>query len=264
MCPHNWGAPLGSRRPARSGNASGASRGQAGRMRRTAPLMTGTPTQPTSMSATWPQMSTRRSGILHASPQGCMPVHTTSHALFTGKRLGEHCSVCAAALNSSCCWQVLKREFVRFGDIASVKIMWPRDEEQRRRARNCGFVAYMVRPFHQELSQISLAWRGSASSTAATGALSLLQGSTARFMPCSCVCVMMVCLSRAKLCAKLIAGHLYKHHQGPVSSMELHCSVAWNCRVAQKVAICRTAIQEWWTVAAMPRTEGPPPAIWPT
>ena len=41
--------------------------------------------------------------------------------------------------------QVLKREFVRFGDIASVKVMWPRDEDQRRRGRNCGFVAFMVR-----------------------------------------------------------------------------------------------------------------------
>lgn len=40
---------------------------------------------------------------------------------------------------------VLKREFLRFGDIASIKVMWPRDEEQRRRARNCGFVAFMVR-----------------------------------------------------------------------------------------------------------------------
>ncbi len=46
------------------------------------------------------------------------------------------------------CWgpaQVLKREFVRFGNIASVKIMWPRDDLQRMRARNCGFVAFMVR-----------------------------------------------------------------------------------------------------------------------
>ena len=39
---------------------------------------------------------------------------------------------------------MLKREFVRFGDIASVKIMWPRDDDQRRRGRNCGFVAFMV------------------------------------------------------------------------------------------------------------------------
>ncbi len=42
--------------------------------------------------------------------------------------------------------EVLKREFGRFGPIASVKIMWPRDEEQRRRGRNCGFVAFMVNP----------------------------------------------------------------------------------------------------------------------
>lgn len=39
----------------------------------------------------------------------------------------------------------LAREFGRFGPIGSVKIMWPRDEEQRARGRNCGFVAFMVR-----------------------------------------------------------------------------------------------------------------------
>jgi len=41
--------------------------------------------------------------------------------------------------------EVLKREFGQFGAVASVKIMWPRDEEQRRRGRNCGFVAFMTR-----------------------------------------------------------------------------------------------------------------------
>ncbi|KAG2440272.1 hypothetical protein HXX76_004384 [Chlamydomonas incerta] len=41
--------------------------------------------------------------------------------------------------------EVLKREFGRFGAIASVKVMWPRDEEQRRKGRNCGFVAFMKR-----------------------------------------------------------------------------------------------------------------------
>ena len=41
--------------------------------------------------------------------------------------------------------EILKKEFGRFGPIASVKVMWPRDEEQRRKQRNCGFVAYMVR-----------------------------------------------------------------------------------------------------------------------
>ncbi|CAI9771691.1 unnamed protein product [Fraxinus pennsylvanica] len=39
----------------------------------------------------------------------------------------------------------LLRTFGRFGLIASVKIMWPRTEEERRRQRNCGFVAFMNR-----------------------------------------------------------------------------------------------------------------------
>uniref|UniRef100_A0A0E0CGN6 RRM domain-containing protein n=2 Tax=Oryza TaxID=4527 RepID=A0A0E0CGN6_9ORYZ len=39
----------------------------------------------------------------------------------------------------------LMRTFGRFGPIASVKIMWPRTEEERRRQRNCGFVAFMNR-----------------------------------------------------------------------------------------------------------------------
>lgn len=38
---------------------------------------------------------------------------------------------------------MLLREFGRFGPIGSVKVMWPRDEEQRRRGRNTGFVAFM-------------------------------------------------------------------------------------------------------------------------
>ncbi|KAL4450080.1 hypothetical protein ABPG77_010749 [Micractinium sp. CCAP 211/92] len=41
--------------------------------------------------------------------------------------------------------QVLMREFGRFGPLGSVKVMWPRDEEQRRRGRNTGFVSFMKR-----------------------------------------------------------------------------------------------------------------------
>lgn len=41
--------------------------------------------------------------------------------------------------------EILKVEFGRFGPLGSVKIMWPFNEEQRRRGRNNGFVAYMVR-----------------------------------------------------------------------------------------------------------------------
>ncbi|XP_077987617.1 U2 snRNP-associated SURP motif-containing protein-like [Glandiceps talaboti] len=39
----------------------------------------------------------------------------------------------------------LCREFGKFGPLASVKIMWPRTEEEKARNRNCGFVAYMNR-----------------------------------------------------------------------------------------------------------------------
>ena len=41
--------------------------------------------------------------------------------------------------------EILKREFGRFGTVASVKIMWPRDEDQIKRGSNVGFVAFMVR-----------------------------------------------------------------------------------------------------------------------
>lgn len=39
----------------------------------------------------------------------------------------------------------LLRTFGRFGPIASVKIMWPRSDDEKRRARNSGFVAFMKR-----------------------------------------------------------------------------------------------------------------------
>ncbi|XP_078614627.1 U2 snRNP-associated SURP motif-containing protein-like isoform X3 [Branchiostoma floridae x Branchiostoma japonicum] len=41
--------------------------------------------------------------------------------------------------------EMLCQEFGKFGPLASVKIMWPRTEEERARNRNCGFVAYMNR-----------------------------------------------------------------------------------------------------------------------
>jgi RNA recognition motif-containing protein len=39
-------------------------------------------------------------------------------------------------------WQA---EFGRYGDVYSVKIMWPRSEEERARRRNCGFVSFYER-----------------------------------------------------------------------------------------------------------------------
>ena len=41
--------------------------------------------------------------------------------------------------------QVLVDLFGEFGPIASVKIMWPRTEEEFSRQRNCGFVSFMKR-----------------------------------------------------------------------------------------------------------------------
>ncbi|KAJ1253828.1 hypothetical protein BS78_K174800 [Paspalum vaginatum] len=47
--------------------------------------------------------------------------------------------------NSTVDENFLLRTFARFGTIASGKIMWPRTEEERRRQRNCGFVAFTNR-----------------------------------------------------------------------------------------------------------------------
>uniref|UniRef100_A0A8C1P111 U2 snRNP-associated SURP domain containing n=1 Tax=Cyprinus carpio TaxID=7962 RepID=A0A8C1P111_CYPCA len=41
--------------------------------------------------------------------------------------------------------EMLCQEFGRYGPLASVKIMWPRTDEERARERNCGFVAFMTR-----------------------------------------------------------------------------------------------------------------------
>ena len=37
------------------------------------------------------------------------------------------------------------KEFGKFGAIASVKVMWPRTDEEKHRNSNCGFVSYMER-----------------------------------------------------------------------------------------------------------------------
>lgn len=40
--------------------------------------------------------------------------------------------------------------FGKFGPLASVKVMWPRTEEEKARKKNCGFVAYMKREDAEE------------------------------------------------------------------------------------------------------------------
>jgi len=41
--------------------------------------------------------------------------------------------------------QQLMQVFGKYGPLASIKIMWPRSDEEKARGRNCGFVAFMNR-----------------------------------------------------------------------------------------------------------------------
>lgn len=41
--------------------------------------------------------------------------------------------------------ELLNEIFGKFGPINSVKVMWPRSEEERLRKRNCGFVSFKSR-----------------------------------------------------------------------------------------------------------------------
>lgn len=48
-------------------------------------------------------------------------------------------------LNPKITEQQLMEIFGKFGPLASIKIMWPRSDEEKARQRNCGFVAFMSR-----------------------------------------------------------------------------------------------------------------------
>ncbi|KAI8438904.1 hypothetical protein MSG28_011233 [Choristoneura fumiferana] len=48
-------------------------------------------------------------------------------------------------LNPNITEQQLMEIFGRYGPLASIKIMWPRSDEEKARGRNCGFVAFMSR-----------------------------------------------------------------------------------------------------------------------
>lgn len=41
--------------------------------------------------------------------------------------------------------ELIMREFGKFGDVTSIKIMYPRTEQQRQRGMNCGFVQFRTR-----------------------------------------------------------------------------------------------------------------------
>ncbi|PHJ16408.1 rrm domain-containing, partial [Cystoisospora suis] len=42
--------------------------------------------------------------------------------------------------------EFLCQQFGKYGNITSVKIMYPRTEEEKKRNRNCGFVSFESRP----------------------------------------------------------------------------------------------------------------------
>lgn len=44
-----------------------------------------------------------------------------------------------------CTEEQLMELFGKHGPLASIKIMWPRSDEEKSRGRNCGFVAFMSR-----------------------------------------------------------------------------------------------------------------------
>ena len=63
--------------------------------------------------------------------------HDTGDPMTTNLYLGN--------LNPTMNEEQLCDVFGKFGPLASVKVMWPRTEEERARGRNCGFVAFMNR-----------------------------------------------------------------------------------------------------------------------
>lgn len=77
-------------------------------------------------------------------------IRLTLHCVITHRKQDDISNTsqiaCTGNLSPDINEEILKKEFGRFGNLASVKIMWPRDDDQRRRGRNCGFVAYMVSP----------------------------------------------------------------------------------------------------------------------
>ncbi|XP_071184110.1 U2 snRNP-associated SURP motif-containing protein-like isoform X2 [Salvelinus alpinus] len=79
-------------------------------------------------------MEGKRSSILDDSAPGS---HDVGDPSTTNLYLGN--------INPQMNEEMLCQEFGRYGPLASVKIMWPRTDEERARERNCGFVAFMNR-----------------------------------------------------------------------------------------------------------------------
>lgn len=55
--------------------------------------------------------------------------------------------------------EMLCQMFGKYGPLASVKVMWPRTEEEKARNRNCGFVAFMKRKDAEKALEAFKGWR---------------------------------------------------------------------------------------------------------
>ncbi|KAI9140589.1 hypothetical protein BKA69DRAFT_497249 [Paraphysoderma sedebokerense] len=75
--------------------------------------------------------------MFHSTPQPGMGSFDTGDPSTTNLYVGN--------LNPNTSEELLCQYFGQYGDIASIKIMWPRTQEERDRGRNCGFVSYMKR-----------------------------------------------------------------------------------------------------------------------
>lgn len=94
----------------------------------------------------------------HSGPRFDLSLETSSNILGTRgsgenfNRLGSYdpgdentTNIYVGNINPKMTEQQLCEVFGKYGPLASVKIMWPRTDEERNRGRNCGFVAFMNR-----------------------------------------------------------------------------------------------------------------------
>ncbi|XP_065367356.1 U2 snRNP-associated SURP motif-containing protein [Calliphora vicina] len=90
-----------------------------------------------------------------SQPSSTQPTQTVTenhHHQTTEERTGSHDTGDPNTTNlylANLCPKISENQlmdiFGRYGPLASIKIMWPRSEEEKMRERNCGFVAYMSR-----------------------------------------------------------------------------------------------------------------------
>ena len=105
----------------------------------------------------------------------------------------------------------LFNHFGKFGAIQSVKIMWPRTEEEHARGRLCGFVAFVERADAAKVSNTSRGQRTAAPSPSSSS-LPTLFADTHLSLSCLSVRACVSGQGRAKRCG--VPRVLYAHRLG--------------------------------------------------